>query len=291
MRRIGFCPRCDDALAGPLAGLLVDEFQIIAQLGRGANGMVYLAWQLPLAREAALKLLPSDRVDDPEAVHGFFGEARATARLCHPNIVQALQAGVTVDGVYYFAMELIAGKNIETILEQFGPPDYTETLMIAGKVAEALDYAWTQAEMVHGDIKPANIILTASGEPKLADLGLAQFGKARYFDMATPLYASPEVILGECAKISFRSDMYSFGATLYEMFSGEPPFFGTVPEKVLQMHLYDKAVPLEKKLGFFDPKLSRFVDRLLEKQPENRPTSWKIVADFLLTRALEQSND
>ncbi len=284
MRHVGFCPGCGEALADGLSGLMVDDFQIVAQLGRGANGMVYLGWQLPLAREAAVKLLPSDRVGDSQAIRSFFEEARATARFCHPNIVQALQAGVTPDGVYFFAMELVDGKNLETIIEQYGPPKYSEALSIASKLAAALEYTWHRAEMIHGDIKPANILMTASGEPKLADLGLAQFGAMRYFEMATPLYVSPEVIEGDCARINFKADIYSFGATLYEIFSGEPPFFDTEPERVLEMQLYDQPMPLERRLGFFDPTVSRFIDRMLEKDPDRRPTSWRMVADFLRER-------
>jgi serine/threonine-protein kinase len=134
--------------------------------------------------------------------------------------------------------------------------------------------------MIHGDIKPANIILTTAGEPKLADLGLAQFGGAANFEQATPLYISPEIALGN-GKIDFRADIYSFGAMLYEMLAGEPPFFDLEPERVIRMHLEDEPEPLEKRLGFFDPVLSAFIDSMLAKKQENRPASWHKVTEFL----------
>ncbi len=291
MRQVGFCPACDEPLAGALSGLMVDDYQVVALLGQGANGVVFLAWQLKLFREVAIKLLAADKVSDSGAILSFFSEAQAVARLMHPNIVQAIGAGVTGDGVYYFAMELIKGYSVEKLIDDYGAMDYSQALAIAVKVADALAYSWNKYELIHGDIKPANIMLTDSGEPKLADLGLAAFGKVRIVAdeiMATPLYAPPEIIRGDAELIGFKSDMYSFGATLYEMFCGDPPFYDTEPERVLQMHLNDDLEPLEQRMGFFNQRLSAFVSRLLSKDPRQRPSSWNVVRDFLLSCIAEQ---
>lgn len=279
--RTGFCPNCGAPLAHEMSGFSVGDYLILAELGRGANGAVFLARQKALNREVALKLLPSEFADQESHVRSFFNEARSTARLCHANIVQAIDAGVSENGIYFFAMELVDGKSLETLIADFGAMKFSLVLTIASKIADAMDYAWETGRMIHGDIKPANIILNSAGEPKLADLGLAQFDGACRFDMATPLYVSPEIVNGDHANIDFRADIYSFGAMLYEMFSGEPPFFDLEPERVIAMQIHDEPEPLEKRLGFFDPGISRFINAMLAKNPADRPNSWHVVARFL----------
>ncbi len=278
--RAGFCPACTAPLAHEMSGLAVNDYLILAELGRGANGAVFLANQQSLNREVALKLLPAEFAAVKENVDNFFAEATATAQLSHAHIVQAIEAGVNKHGVYFFAMELVDGETIEKQLLDFGPLKYSTAISIARKISSAMEYAWNTCRMIHGDIKPANIILTTAGEPKLADLGLAQFGGAANFEQATPLYISPEIALGN-GKIDFRADIYSFGAMLYEMLAGEPPFFDLEPERVIRMHLEDEPEPLEKRLGFFDPVLSAFIDSMLAKKQENRPASWHKVTEFL----------
>ncbi len=279
--RTGFCPECGAPLAHEMSGYSVGDYVILAELGRGANGAVFLARQKALNREVALKLLPSEFAGKQNHVRSFFNEARSTARLCHANIVQAIDAGVSETGIYFFAMELVDGKSLETLIADFGAMKFSLVLTIASKIADAMDYAWETGRMIHGDIKPANIILNSAGEPKLADLGLAQFDGAGTFEMATPLYVSPEVVNGDPARIDFRADIYSFGAMLYEMFSGEPPFFDPDPGRVINMHLNDEPESLEKRLGFFDPGISNFINSMLAKNPADRPNSWHVVAGFL----------
>ena len=280
MQRAGFCPVCEEALAGEMSGLCVSDYLILAELGRGSNGAVFLANQMSLNREVALKLLPSDFTANPEDVNNFFYEAKAAAHLSHAHIVQAIEAGVSKHGIYFFAMELVDGETIEKQLLDFGALKYSTAITIARKISSAMEYAWETCRMIHGDIKPANIILTTSGEPKLADLGLAQFGGAATFEQATPLYISPEIASGR-EHADFHADIYSFGIMLYEMLAGEPPFFDLEPERVIKMHLEDEPEPLEKPLGFFDPALSAFIDSMIAKKQENRPSSWHKVTEFL----------
>ena len=131
------------------------------------------------------------------------------------------------------------------------------------------------------------------GEPKLADLGQAHFGGdllQMESLMATPLYVPPELIRGEYDKLGAKTDIYSFGAMLYEMFSGEPPFFSLDMDEVLQMQLVDTAQPLKSKLGFFDESLSDFIDSMLAKNPELRPDHWYEVAEFLNKIELRNKN-
>jgi serine/threonine protein kinase len=281
----GHCLECSTLLAqkGLKKGTVIAGFEIDKELGRGANGVVYLGHQLSLERKVALKILPEDKAEDPEFVKNFLKEARAAAKLNHQNIVQAYDAGVTEDGIYFFAMELIDGETLDELIAREGALPFKKGLEIARKISGALDYSWTKQKLFHGDIKPDNIILRKDGEAKLSDLGLAKTIYEEKADevMATPMYAPPEVIRGDKNRIGMKSDMYSFGATLYEIFAGEPPFNEPDPFKVLDMHLKDTHVPLSKKVPDIDHNLSLYVDRMLAKDPEIRPDNWREVTDFL----------
>lgn len=280
----GICPACGEKFKGMFAGKTVRDFQVIGELGRGATGVVYVAQQPLLRRDVALKLIINELSDDQERVEQFFAEARAAAQLTHPNIVQALAAGVDDNKVCYYAMEMVEGQTLEQKLDDFGALEFAEALHIGVRISEALAYAWRRVKLVHGDIKPANILLGKDGEPKLADLGQAHFRDSiMEIDslMATPLYVPPELVRGEYDKIGAKTDIYSFGAMLYELFVGEPPFFSTDMQEALQMHLTDKHEPLKSRLGFFDEKLSDFVDSMLAKNQDLRPDNWYEVAEFL----------
>jgi len=283
------CPHCASPLPRHKAdklpgGMLINGFQIIGELGRGGMGVVYRARQLNLERDVAFKVLADDLANDDEFVERFFREARAAASLNHPNIVQVYDAGSTPDGIYYFVMELITGETLETRIVREGAIPPKEALKIAVKMADALRYAWETQKLTHGDIKPDNIIL-GHGSAKLADLGLAKCAHDETTStegvMATPLYAPPEVIRGELQQAGFHSDMYSFGATLYHMLAGEPPFPDDDPEIVMQKHLDDSPPPLTTRCSNIAPTLAQIVESLLEKHPRDRPQSWNDVLKSL----------
>jgi serine/threonine protein kinase len=266
-------------------GTVINGFMIEEKIGQGGMGIVYKAKQLNLERFVALKVLSDALASDSEFVDRFFKEARAAAGLSHSNIVQVYDAGSTLDGIYYFAMELIEGETLDTRISREGLIPQADALEIALKIASALDYAWEKQKLCHGDIKPDNIILNSSGGAKLADLGLAKsiHDESSFKDgiMATPLYAPPEVISGDIHRIDCRSDMYSFGATLYHMLSGMPPFSGDDPEAVMKKHLNDNPGSLSEVNRELNPAISDLVDQLLLKNPESRPASWKEVCKSL----------
>ena len=266
-------------------GTIINGFMIEGKLGQGGMGVVYKAKQLNLERYVALKVLSDELARDAEFVERFFKEARAAASLSHSNIVQVYDAGSTLDGIYYFAMELIEGETLDTRISRDGLLPQKDALDIAVKIASALDYAWEKQSLCHGDIKPDNIILNSSGGAKLADLGLAKSihdeNDFKEGVMATPLYAPPELISGDTHGIDCRSDMYSFGATLYHMLSGMPPFSGDDPETVMRKHLNEKPAPLSEVNRELNPVISNLVDHLLLKNPENRPASWKEICKSL----------
>ena len=282
-----FCSVCGSYNSGGriAPGTIIGGFKIILELGRGSNGIVYLARQLSLERDVALKVLTDERSRDEIFVDDFFREARAAAALNHPSIVQGYDAGLTDDGIYFFAMELIDGETVETKIEREGALDFTETVNIVLHIAEALEYAWERQKLTHGDIKPANIIINRHGDAKLADLGLAKsaYEESAAEVMATPMYAAPELIRGDAVRVDVKTDIYSFGITLYHMLAGEPPFNEEDPEKVMDMHLNDKHEPLAEifKISNFPKDFSDFVDRLIAKDPAERPESWSEIVAFL----------
>ena len=265
------------------SGTIISGFQVEEEIGRGGMGVVYKAKQLNLERHVALKILSDELSRDSDFVDHFFREARSAASLSHPNIVQAFDAGATAEGIYYFAMELIEGETLENRIERDGQLNPKTARGIAVKIADALNYAWDKQKLSHGDIKPDNIILNSSGGAKLADLGLAKSIHEEHSGdiMATPLYAPPEVIKGELDKIGFKSDMYSFGATLYHMLAGVPPFLEDDPDHALKRHLEDTHTQLIEFNSDISSKFSELVDKLLEKDPDDRPDSWSEVVKSL----------
>lgn len=282
------CPVCGTALTERrilAPGTVVNGFSIVRELGHGGMGVVYLAKQVNLERYVALKVLEDSLTGDQEFVDGFFREARSAASLSHPNIVQAYDAGIAEGGIYFFVMELIDGENLDSYIAGHGPLELVKGLEIASSISHALSYAWEHQHLSHGDIKPENIILKADGEVKLADLGLARDYRKEVLRpgeiMATPAYAPPEIIRAESEKIGYRSDMYSFGATLYHLFAGVPPFPGDDPVEVCNMQLNNQPKPLIAVRNEIPSQLSMLVDKLMEKSPNNRPESWEKVTESI----------
>lgn len=270
-------------------GTHLSGFVIEREIGRGGMGVVYLARQTNLNRYVAIKVLSDDLASDEKFVAAFFREARAAANLAHPNIVEAYDAGVTKDKIHFFVMELAEGENLDVMIAKDGAVSVESALEIALCVSEALDYAWSRSMLCHGDIKPENIIIKTNGDVKLADLGLAKDFREENPNsdmelMATPAYAPPEVIRGENDRIGMKSDMYSFGATLYHVLTGAPPFPGDDPDVVCAKQLNERQKPLAAFTNFrFPGRLSLLVDKLMEKDPDNRPSSWSQVTEELET--------
>ena len=266
-------------------GEVVAGFEIEEELGRGAMGIVYQARQTNLDREVAIKILSDDSASDEVYVERFFREARAAASLSHPNVVQAYDAGVTEDGIYYFVMEKVTGENLELVLNNVGPLNIPQALDVFISVANALSYAWTRNQLSHGDIKPENIIMRLNGKVKLADFGLARRAKdpelADEDIRATPAYAPPEIINGDKDVPGFKSDMYSFGATAYHILIGHEPFMDPDPMKVCSMQLTEIQTPLSELNPNIPKRLSDLVDALMEKDPADRPAAWSDVVDEL----------
>ena len=271
------------ATLGP--GSRIANYRIEREIGRGNMAVVYLATQLDLQRPVALKILTGRLAHDNDFVSRFLNEARTAAALSHPNIVQAFSAGAVAADLYYFAMEYIEGETLHDRIGRERQLKAADLLPIALDIAGALDYGWTRQRLVHGDIKPENIMLSVKGESKLADFGLAKVNEHSFVGdglMLTPLYAAPEMIRGQAAAQDCRPDIYSFGATLYHALAGQPPFPGTDPQEVMQRHLHEPPPPLRKFNPHLPERLAEFVTgQLLAKAAEERPQTWAAVIDHL----------
>lgn len=272
------------AAANLPAGSVVAGYRVECEVGRGAMAVVYRALQVNLQRQVALKILTDELARDDEFVARFFNEARAAAALSHPHIVQAYDAGVAEGDIYYFAMEYVAGETLLQRIEREGTLDASSAVSIALDIAGALGHGWERQRLTHGDIKPENIMVNTNGETKLADFGLAKV-EGHDFDaedvMLTPHYAAPEVIRGERDKSECRADIYAFGATLYHMLAGLPPFPGDDPRDVMRRQLEEPLTPLASRNPAVPAKLSDLVGHLLAKDLDARPADWNAVADLL----------
>ncbi|HVX13242.1 MAG TPA: serine/threonine-protein kinase [Pirellulales bacterium] len=267
----------DPAAEADLSGRQIAGFRLLRRLGRGAMAEVYLAAQESLGRQVALKILKSSLAGDDSYVRRFQNEARAAAALVHANIVQVYEVG-SVAGLHYIAQEYVQGLNLQEWMTRHGPPPLRQALVIMRQVAAALHKASTTG-IIHRDIKPENIMLAHTGEVKVADFGLARVagpGAAANLTqigmtMGTPLYMSPEQVEGR--PLDPRSDIYSFGITCYQMFTGAPPFQGETALHVAVQHLKSQPQPLQTLRPDLPDGLSRIVHRMLAKQPDERYAS------------------
>ena len=277
------CPACGAALDVPAAavgpGATVGGFRIEKQIGEGGMGRVFLARQLSMDRPVALKILPAAMAADATISDRFVQEVRLAARLDHPGLVAAYEAGQD-HGVLYFAMAYVPGQTLHERLRAEGPMTETAALRVALKLAHALAYAWSEHRMLHRDIKPANILLDPRGEPRLTDLGLAQTLDAQTDGppragsiVGTPNYMSPEAASGR--PLDPRSDLYSFGATLWSMLTAQIPFEGEPVGVILKKQLTEPYPDVRRWNPAVSTRTLALLDRLLAKPPEKRFRSWE----------------
>jgi serine/threonine-protein kinase len=269
-----------------LVGTTLADFRIVRRLGQGGMGQVYLAEQLSLRRQVALKVLRPDLACREEALPRFRAEAEAVARLTHANVVQVYAVGES-DGVHYMALEYVEGCSLREYLTRKGAVPVPLALSIMRQVTSALERA-AEMGIIHRDIKPENILLNDKGEAKVADFGLSRCfavqGPALALTQAgmtvgTPLYMSPEQVEGK--PLDPRTDLYSFGVTCYHMLAGEPPFRGETAFDLALKHVQAEALPLQKLRGDLPPDLCAIVHRMMAKKPEHRFQSAREILEEL----------
>ena len=261
-----------------MVGTRVGDYQVMRPLGRGGMSEVYAARDLNLDRDVALKVLRSDLARDKDYVERFRREARAAAKLNHPNIVGVHEVG-SVGTTHFIAQELVDGKNLRQHLGDVGQIGAEQAVEILLAVASALQAA-TELGITHRDIKPENIMLGPKGQIKVADFGLARLQvdsdtsqsalTQAGFALGTPRYMSPEQVQGKL--VDARSDLYSLGVTMYHLLAGRPPFDSDDPLALAYSHLNETPKPLDRVRGNDDlPSwLVAIISRLTQKNPKSR---------------------
>lgn len=263
----------------PLIGRVIKgRYRVVKRLGEGGMGTVYLAEQLSIGRNVALKVLHGEFARDEEFIKRFRQEARLAASLSHRNVITVHDFDQADDGSLFIAMEHVEGRNLKELVQE-GPLDVERTLQLGIQIAEGLAAAH-RAGVIHRDIKPENIMLVAgTDEIKLMDFGIARLRETGTMTrltrsgiiMGTPAYMAPEQIEGQ--DVSEKTDIYAFGIVLYEMLAGVVPFTAPTPSAVLIKHLKEQPLPLRKLRKNIPSSVERVVMQALEKEPEKRPKS------------------
>jgi predicted Ser/Thr protein kinase len=249
----------------------VGRYEIIGELGRGAMGVVYKAKDPTIGRTVALKTMRLDvhGLDAAEMVRRFQNEARAAGVLSHPNIVTIYDAG-ECEGIFYIAMEFIQGTTLHEMLHEQHILPTDEVIQYSRQICKGLDYAHSHG-IVHRDVKPANIMITANGTVKIMDFGIAKAGGSMTSTgqvLGTPNYMSPEQVKGR--PLDGRSDLFSFGVILYEMLTGEKPFVGQNVTTIIYKIVNENPIAPRDLDVTVHPGLSSIVTRALAKSPEDR---------------------
>lgn len=254
-----------------LIGKTIGGYQIIEQIGKGGMAAIYKAYQPSLERDVAIKILhPYFSEQDPSFNQRFKREARAIARLRHPNILMIHDFGEQ-DEMAYIVMEYVHAGTYKDILAE-GLPTLKETYTVISQVAGALDYAHSQG-VVHRDVKPSNILMPKPDWALLTDFGLAKIIGGSYMTQSgitvgTPAYMSPEQ--GSGGKVDHRSDIYSLGIMLYEMAVGEVPYTAETPMAVVVKHIVEPLPIPRDKNPFIPEQLQRIILKSLAKNPDDR---------------------
>lgn len=249
----------------------VGRYEIIGELGRGAMGVVYKAKDPTIGRTVALKTMRIDvhGLETAEMVRRFQNEARAAGVLSHPNIVTIYDAGEQ-DGIFYIAMEFIEGTTLHELIAEYRMLPAEEVVQYSRQICRGLDYAHSHG-IVHRDVKPANIMITANGTVKIMDFGIAKAGGSMTSTgqvLGTPNYMSPEQVKGR--PLDGRSDLFSFGVILYEMLTGEKPFVGQNVTTIIYKIVNETPIAPRDLDVTVHPGLSAIVTRALAKSPDDR---------------------
>jgi serine/threonine protein kinase len=257
------------------------DYVLADKLGEGGMGAVYKAYHARLDRVVAIKVLPEQRLRDPDALARFEREMKAVGRLDHPNIVRATDAG-EVNGVHFLVMEYVEGSNLDALVKRLGPLPVARACEIVRQAAMGLQHAHDHG-LVHRDVKPSNVMLTSEGQVKVLDLGLALLevgGNGRDLTrtsevMGTLDYMAPEQASNVHA-VDARADVYSLGCTLYKLLTGEAPFADSrldTPIRKMMAHAQKPVPPLRDRRPDVPETLAAVVERMLAKDPAQRYAS------------------
>jgi serine/threonine-protein kinase len=269
-----------------MIGESIGNYRIVARLGEGGMGAVYLGEHRRITRQVAIKVLLPELSNNHRMVSRFFNEARATSLIRHPGIVEITDCDVLRDGRAYLVMELLRGESLGSRLRRGDRVPPARAVSIAGHIADALAAAH-EKEIVHRDLKPDNVFLLADVGPgeqpiKILDFGIAKLmrpdshgQKTRTGSLVgTPEYMSPEQCRGVGA-VDHRTDIYSLGCILFEMLSGRRPFVSLGFGELIQSHLSEAAPALASFDSTIPPAIGALVARMLAKAPDDRPQTMR----------------
>ena len=277
--------------AGTTSGLVMGNYRILERIGAGGMGVVFKAEHIDLRRPVAIKVLALSSQSDPRILGRFLSEMRAVARLQHPNIVAAIDAGKCESPgpdspeLRYFVMEFVPGQDLEEHVKEHGPLGPTQACDVIHQIASALAEAH-EHQLVHRDIKPSNIRLTPEGQAKLLDFGLALNWNNRITQPGTMLgtmeYMAPEQA-SDAGSVDIRADLYGLGGTLYWCLTGQPPFppRGSLAEQIARR--LTQPPPSPRLLRADLPiELDRIVTRMLAREPAERFANPRAVMNALV---------
>lgn len=266
---------------------MIGGYKIVRELGRGAMGTVYLAYQESLGRDLAIKVMATEFTRDEEFIERFRREGRIAARLRHPNIVQVYDFSDR-EGQYFIAMEYLGSRTLKCLVREKGRVPLEQAVKLTDQVLAALEHAHAQG-IVHRDIKPANVMLTDQGDAALTDFSIAQMKSASRLTqtgaaLGTPEYMAPEQFEG---KADGRADLYATGILLYEMLTGFSPFHAETIAEIMKKQLLVAPDP-PALVDFTIPQaVSEVVVRSLAKDPDERYQSAQEMREALQSALLD----
>jgi serine/threonine-protein kinase len=261
--------------------MLGERYRIIDLVGRGGMGEVYRAEDLTLKQTVALKFLPEELLQDSSVIDRFRQEVRITRQIAHPNVCRVYDIG-EIDGRHFLSMEFIKGEELASDLKRFGRLPSDKATEIARQICSGLFAAHRQG-VIHRDLKPSNIMIDGDGNARITDFGLASLVEETDTDehrSGTPAYMSPEQLAGR--ELTVKSDLYSLGLVLYEIFTGKRAFEASSLPELLRLRRSDSTPTSPSTINRnLDPVVERVILRCLENDPDRRPESALAVAAAL----------